>query len=222
MIDLRFVPLELALFPGGARKTRRNSTVFKSTYTKTLDRLEDELRHLKAADILIQAGFGRADIRNDGWPRVGIRASHPAVVLSFRSAKRDYSFPCDTFTTFEHNLHAIAFTLEALRAVNRYGVTRGHEQYTGFAQIEAPKKWTVDDAAHFLAVKIGATAQEVVEDAEDYRRLYRQAAAVLHPDRGGNPHDWKLLCEAKALLDKHHGLTVDTSAAEYIARGSEK
>lgn len=215
MIDVRFVPLDLAAFPGGARKTRRASTVFSSTYQRTLDRLEHELDKLRAVDVIIQAGYSRADIRNDGWPRSSAKPMHPAVVLSFRSrdANQEYSFPCDTFSCFEHNLHAIAFTLEALRAVNRYGVTRGHEQYKGFAQIEAPpdpKRWTVDAAALWMTGRLQFNEHErarLLSDPDFYRRSYRVFAATCHPD--ANPAariEWDRLQEARQLLDAHHKL----------------
>lgn len=210
MIDLRFVPLDLAAFPGGARKTRRASTVFSSKYQRTLDRLEHELDQLKAVDVIIQAGYIREDIRNDGWPRSTAQAKHPAVVLSFRSreANQEYSFPCDTFTRFEHNLHAIAFTLEALRAVNRYGVTRGYEQYKGFAQLAAPpdeSRWSVDAAAEWLAsMAPGFAKVPILESEASYRAAYKRAAMLLHPDSNpGAQSEWHRLQQAKTLLDQH-------------------
>ena len=212
MIDLRFVPLDLKAFPGGARESakRRASTVFSSTYNRTLDRLEYELDKLGALDIVVQAGYSRGDLRNDGWPLSKARPLHPAVVLAFRTKKNgeEYSFPCDTFTTFEHNLHAIAFTLEALRAVNRYGVTRGHEQYKGFAQLEAPpdtKRWTVDAAASWLAARHGVAREQILADPEYYREAYRAQARRLHPDASAAAtDDWNRLQDAKRLLDAHH------------------
>jgi hypothetical protein len=213
MIDLRFVPLDLKAFPGGARESgqRRASTVFSSTYNRTLDRLEHELQQLGAIDIVIEAGYTRADLRNDGWPASKAKPAHPAVVLAFRSKKNgeEYSFPCDTFNTFEHNLHAIAFTLEALRAVNRYGVTRGHEQYKGFAQLEAPpdtKRWTVDAAAAWLAARHGVAPGQILANPDDYREAYRAQARRVHPDASAAAtDDWNRLQDAKRLLDAHHG-----------------
>lgn len=212
MIDLRFVPLDLKAFPGGAREAakRRASSAFKSTYTRTLDRLEHELYLLGAIDVIVEAAYNRADLRNDGWPRAGAQPAHPAVVLAFRSRKsgEEYSFPCDTFTTFEHNLHAIAYTLESLRDVARYGVTRGHEQYKGFLQIEAPpdtKRWTVDAAAAWIAARHGVGADKILKDPESWREAYRAQARNVHPDASPAAHEeWDRLQAAKRLLDAHH------------------
>jgi hypothetical protein len=211
MIDLRFVPLDIKNFPGGAREPnkRRASIVFSSSYSRTLDRLEYELGRLGARDIVVQAGFKRADLRNDGWPLSKAIPVHPAIVVSFRaSTGQEYSFPCDTFTKWEHNLHAIAFTLEALRAVNRYGVTRGHEQYTGFAQLGAPpdtEKWTAEAAAEWLAERSSSRAGRILSDKFYYRESYRAAAARLHPDANSAAGpDWHRLQDAKRLLDQVH------------------
>jgi hypothetical protein len=80
MIDVRFVPLRIEAYPHARKQSeRRPSTAFKSTYARTLDRLESELQRLGAVDIVVQAGFRREDIRNDGWPRSGASPAHPRI-----------------------------------------------------------------------------------------------------------------------------------------------
>jgi hypothetical protein len=202
MIDLVFRPL--AAPPD---RPRRRSQ-FRSTWIKTLDLLEYELRELGAKDIIVQAGFALTEIRNDGWPRGGAKAKHPAVVLSFRDRKGNpLSFPCDTYDSYEDNLRAIGLSLEALRAVNRYGVTKGHEQYQGFAQIAGPpdpKRWSVDEAAVWLAERGLGDKTSILADREQLILAYRVAASKMHPDR--NPEargDWDRLQQAKSLLDAH-------------------
>lgn len=205
----RFVPLDLKNFPAPRRSSDRFRSHFKAPWPRTLELLERELANLGATGVVLQAGFEPGQIRNDGWPYGRATPAHPAVILSFRdSENRPLSFPCDRFATYQENIRAIALSLEALRAVDRFGVTKRSEQYTGFKQIEAPRAWTVEDAAQFLDVKSGARADVLIADAEGYRMAYRAAARVLHPDAGGNPHEWKLLGDAKALLDAHHGLAV--------------
>lgn len=202
MIDLVFRPLEAP-----ANRPRKRSQ-FKATWMKTLDLLEYELAQLGAKDIVVQAGFALSEIRNDGWPRGGAKAKHPAVVLSFRDRKGNpLSFPCDSYDRYEDNLRAIGLSLEALRAVNRYGVTKGHEQYQGFAQLSAPpdpKKWSVEDAAEWMAQRSHSRTSAILGDYNELNQAYRVAASRLHPDRNPDMRaDWDRLQEAKALLDAY-------------------
>ena len=167
MIDLRFVPL--TAWPGEATKERRNAA-FRSSYLKTLDILEAELKAIRARSIVIEAFYTLEQIRNDGWPRANQNPSHPGVILGFKKPDgpvfyRDgkpyvnivpLSFPCDTYYHIEHNIHAIALSLQALRAVDRYGVTKRAEQYAGWKRIEAPPLAgfsTKEDAAAFIATQ---------------------------------------------------------------------
>jgi hypothetical protein len=179
VIDARFRPLAAPPY-----KNRKRST-FKASWNDTLDKLEKELTNLGARDVNIQAGFQIHEIRNDGWPRGGRRPSHPAVVLSFLDRKgTPLSFPCDTYDDHEDNIRAIALSLEALRAVNRYGVTKGHEQYQGFAQLPAadPSQQRTEAIAYFSRIT-GWTEQQIRGDLQG---AYRLAAKATHPDSGGS------------------------------------
>jgi hypothetical protein len=204
MIDIRFRPL-----PKWTRKpdSKWRQSQFKTAYNKTLDLLEHELRHLKARNIVIEAGYRLDQIRNDGWPRGGTSPSHPGVILYFDGVDGALCFPCGTYSRIEHNIHAIALTLENLRAVDRYGVTLAHQQYLGFAALPpAPQQITVEDAAAFIAANSAFSEAPVIGNAELYRTAYRQAAARLHPDVTGNNDGFYKLGQAKAVLDLHHGV----------------
>ena len=205
MIDARFRSL-----PKWNRKPdlKYRRAQFKTPYNKTLDALERELRHLKARNIVIEAGYRIDQIRNDGWPRGGMAPSHPGAVLYFSGADGDLCFPCGTYSRIEHNIHAIALTLENLRAVDRYGVTLAHQQYLGFAALPpAPQQMTVEDAAAFIAANSSFTPGGVIiENRETYRLAYRQAATRLHPDVTGNNDGFYKLGQAKERLDAHHRL----------------
>jgi hypothetical protein len=182
MLNAIFRPAEQ--WPGKAKTYGRRRAPFRATYPKTLDLLEAELNHLRAKDIVIQAYFRREDIRNDGWPRSSARPSQPGVILRFDANKESYSYPCDTFDAWEDNLRAIALSLQALRAVDRYGVTRGREQYQGFKRLGAPatlNPWDV--AVQFIASRAGVRVDDVRNDLDG---AYRLAARKLHPDQGGS------------------------------------
>ena len=201
MIEARFVPIEK--WPGTPRTSRRYAH-FRKSYMAQLNALEYELRHLGARDIVIQAGFRSADIRNDGWPRSGARPMQPGVIVSFRNRKGEaFGFPCDTYTDFEDNLYAIALSLEALRAVDRHGVTQRAEQYQGWKRLEAPEHEAAKDqewAYGFLAALNGIEPAALHGNRAALDIAYRAAAKKTHPDTGGNVDAFQTLQEARNLL----------------------
>lgn len=195
MIDARFV--SIVSWPGTPTPNyRQRSAPFRAPYARTLDLLEAELKHLNAKDVLIQAYFQREDIRNDGWPRSNARKpERPGVILTFDVRKGGnavaMSFPCDTFNGWEDNLRAIALSLEALRKVDRYGVTRNNEQYRGFAALPAADpNLKRTEAVAFISRVTGIALGDVTRDIEG---AYRTAARKLHPDSGGRHEDFVVL-----------------------------
>lgn len=178
---------------------------FKTPYNKTLDKLEYEIEKLDGREIRIEAGYRIDQIRNDGWPRGGVTPAHPGVVLYFESRDGALCFPCGTYSRMEDNLHAIALTLENLRAVDRYGVTLRHQQYIGFAALPAPQtSGTLEQAAALLAEIAGVPARDMIQSREAYRGAYRVVAARLHPDSGGDRNVWQTFQNAAVLLEEHH------------------
>jgi hypothetical protein len=197
---------------------------FKMTYTATLDKLECELKKLDAADIRIEAGYSSHQIRNDGWPRGGQAPAHPGVVIYFIGRARGFGwgkegelcFPCGSYSSMHANLHAIALTLECLRAVDRYGVTVRNEQYAGFLALPAAgsESMTLEQAAALVAEAgtrstFRADPSMMLRDPELFRAAYRNAASVLHPDAAADGADagrWFRFQTAADLLKKHHRL----------------
>ena len=181
MIDARFVPISEC--PGVLTPSyQQKRSPFRAKYAMTLDLLETELGHLRAKDILIQAYFCREDIRNDGWPRSNARPQKPGVVVTFHKGGAAMSFPCDRFDGWEDNLRAIALSLQALRMVDRYGVTGNNEQYRGFAALP-PKSDTRAAALQFLNRVTGLPVPQIQSDPQG---AYRLAARACHPDTGGS------------------------------------
>jgi hypothetical protein len=186
---------------------QRKRSTFKASYSDTLSLLEDELVKIGGKQVVIRAGFEPKDIRNDRWPRSSARPkSDPGVIVSCQSKQGALSFPCDRFDAWEDNLRAIAKSLEALRMVDRYGVTRGNEQYKGFAQLPpAPtseKKMATSEAADFIARHSTFSAIRIGSDLGIFREAYRQAARKLHPDTGSGSHEsFVQLSQAEAVLN---------------------
>jgi hypothetical protein len=180
---------------------RRRDAAFRAPYAKTLDLLEHELDMLKARDIIVQAYFTLSQIRNDGWPYSSARPSEPGVIVSCQTPKGPLSFPCDTYHTFDDNLRAIALSLQALRAVDRYGVTQHAEQYKGFTPLPSGETKSREDAAHFVSIHGDIDYLKILENAEHRDTALRNAAMKLHPDKPTGSHDlFVRLQEAKEIL----------------------
>ncbi len=143
-------------------RNKRQSSQFKSTLSATLTLLGKEIWHITdsrarrdTAEMLIAIPAGDA-WRLDGKPRANAIPEHPGIVFSIESKHGHLSYPCDNFTTWQANLRAVALALEALRKVDRYGVTKHGEQYRGFLAVESGRASAAgflraEDALDFLA-----------------------------------------------------------------------
>ena len=194
---------------------------FTSTWTDTLDLLERELSALRASDLVIEVDVRERDIRNDGLLRADAKASSPAVVLAFESKHGPMLYRCDRYRTtpwrnrmalWQHNVRAIALTLQALRAVDRYGATETGQQYTGFKALPpggialGPAPMTVDEAAAFMAEHADPDHQipgmaRTLTHGRMVEATYKTAAKRLHPDAGGDTELFQQLQDAKRVLD---------------------
>jgi hypothetical protein len=215
-MEYRFVSLET--WPG-ERTRYPGRSKFRAGHNDTLELLDRELRHLAAKNVVIQADCDKSQIRMDGMLYSGARLRTGGVILTFDSKLGPLSYPCDKYSDWHDNLRAIALSLEALRAVDRYGVTRRAEQYKGWTRLPAPAEAngfaTLEDAARFLCETfLGPspafaedTVAKLLSDVEEFRLCYRGAAQILHPDRNsGDDTKFKRLQKAKIMLEKHHGL----------------
>lgn len=188
----------------GPLTARRQSSPFSATLNSTLEVLEREIRALNATDVRLQIAIPAEAFRLDGYPRSTAKPEHPGVILTMQSKHGALSYPCDTFTTWQDNLRAIALALEALRKVDRYGVTKRGEQYRGFLALEATVVRPFFDAATATAWLINLTdAHSMVTPGPDwFDRVIRRAKRVAHPDTGGDANTFQLVTDAVELLEK--------------------
>lgn len=201
-------------WPGEETRSRQLSP-FSASWPSTLELLHRELRELRAKNIICQIAITERDLRQDGYPRANARAAHPGVILAFDSKHGPLKYACDRFTDWQSNIRAIALGLEALRKVDRYGITKRGEQYTGWRALPASSAepaMTLERAAEFMAlhaIRVQPTADvsanRVLRSRPHFLLTYRLAAQRLHPDAGGSTEDFQRLQEAKRVLDTHHG-----------------
>jgi hypothetical protein len=157
---------------------------FRKKWKGVLDLLDLELFNLGAKSIVIQVSLDRSRIRQDGAPRADAIIRDPRVILSFASKHGPQSFPADKFDKWQDNLYAIALSLEALRKVDRYGVTKRGEQYRGFEALPAP-----DGKPFKTAFEAAAWLAEFVGRGGQHQELFRAAQVKAHPDKPGGDAD---------------------------------
>ena len=190
----------------GTLTENRSTSPFSAPWRATLDLLDRELWHLgdghQMPESVLQIAMRENDFRLDGMPRANAKPEHPGVIVSVESAKGHLSFPCDTFINWHDNLRAIALALEALRRVDRYGITPNDEQYTGWKQLPGPPtspKWDAEFAEKLIRTVALTVPASRVDDP--LRVLYRVARSVTHPDRNdGDRQGWDSVERAADIL----------------------
>lgn len=203
-LQITFRPIDR--WPNGLASERRNSP-FGVSYGDTLELLDRELFHLGAREAVLMLALGESDIRRDGMPRAQARPAHPGVILAFDSIHGPLKYATDTFRDWQSNLRAIALGLESLRRVDRYGITKRGEQYTGWKALPGSTEpvMSTEMAARVLAGAGGASPADVLSTRSAAQAAYRIAARAAHPDTGGSTEAFQRLNEAKRIIDAHHG-----------------
>lgn len=183
-IDVTFRPIGVD-WPDSHSEDRVYSQ-FKAPETDTWRILKRELGMLNAERVIIQIDLQEGQIRQDGWPKSGARQpDFPGVMLSFNSDFGPLEYHTDRFPRYLENLRAIALGLEALRRVERYGITKSGQQYTGWKAL--PKT-----AGHH---EPGLIERGQVLIAEHGSVI--DAIKATHPDAGGDADDFRAVQAAR-------------------------
>lgn len=189
--DLAWIGLKtrpITDWPGEPTRDRRVS-LFSAPFTATAKLLARELDQLGATRIVLGLGLTESQIRNDGLPFANARSDDPRVTLAFSTDDGPLQFHVDAFKTWQDNLRAIALGLEALRKVDRYGITRAGEQYRGWKAIPMST-----DPADAIQSRLQAEALLVSYGGEN------AALKATHPDRGGDPDEYRKVIRAREIL----------------------
>lgn len=160
---------------------KRESAKFDVTFSRARDDIVREVQLLcggrwaRDPKLVISTNLS---LRRDGLPLAGQRQPEDVgVAVYFTRKDKQMSFACDRWLKIEHNMRAIAKTIEALRGIERWGTGDMVEAaFTGFTALPAPPAsrswWDV------LQCRPDANAS-VIRD--QYRRLRSDA----HPDKSG-------------------------------------
>lgn len=195
-------------WPGKATPSyARKRDIFKAGWSLTVNLLEQELRRLDAKSVVLEMAVTEREIRNDGMVRADARPTSPGVVLRFTGKHGPMTMPCDRFTDWQANVRAIALSLEALRKVDRYGVTQTGEQYRGWKALPETTGDDVDASARHIATIAMVPPTLVKNDPAAFQIAYRTASKKVHPDAGGSHEAFVALQRHGDVLRRHHGIT---------------
>jgi hypothetical protein len=208
--NVRFEVRALGLWDRPVTDPRARSSRFKASWDGTIALLLREVEYLDGTLVVVQVDADPGEIRRDGMLRARARVNFPGVKVSFGSAYGPLTYATDAYDQqgsggmagWQANVRAVALGLEALRAVDRYGVTRRGEQYQGWTAIAAKaaeSDMTPDEARRVLADASGADAHLLNQPATVVT-AYRRAAKTAHPDAGGNADVFRLIGKARDVL----------------------
>lgn len=152
---MRYEIRPLGTWTDPVTKNRASSSRFRASWQSTLDLLARETEMLGAPLVVMQIDVTEGDLRRDGMLRAGAKVNFPGVRVSFDSKHGPLTYATDAYDRqysgdmpgWQANVRALALALEALRAVDRYGVTKRGEQYCGWLAIEAGGSKTTEQEA---------------------------------------------------------------------------
>jgi len=171
-------------WPAGRARTlwgHRETAKFDTSFARARDNIVHEVQLLvgKYIDpkLIISTNI---PLRKDGLPLASYRApTDTGVAVYFRYNGQDVSFACDRWLKIEHNMQAIAKTIEALRGIERWGTgDMMKAAFTGFLALPAPA------AAQQWWQVLGVAGHEpTITVREAYRKLRSEAHRANDTDR---------------------------------------
>lgn len=152
-----------------------------------------EMERLQARNAVITSDL---PTRADGLPYASGRAQDPGIAVYWTGDDgAERVIACDQYFTHAENLRAIAKSIEALRALERYGSTSIIQRaWSGFAALPPPAE-AVEEKPDPEPSREWMEYFHVTEAAssETLRQTYRSMAKRMHPDHGGDVAEFQQL-----------------------------
>lgn len=157
-------------WPFGWPKTeliRKEDARFKTTLSAALSMLKDEVCLLGGKNLVLSSNY-----------TLGVKnPKESGVVAYFDYENQPVAIPCDRWRRVEHNVKAIALTVEAMRGMDRWGAKAMIKaMFQGFKALPAATDGNWWD---ILGVAQNASRDFVKE-------AYRGLVKKHHPDAGGS------------------------------------
>ena len=173
--------------PGDRKVARFKVGDSKITVEVARRRLMDQLKLLRVHSEILSTN---TVLRLDGQPRSGQpEPEDPGAALYFVHGGQGRAIACDRWKRTADNICALAYHLNALRSIDRYGVGSIHQAFAGYAprlQSSPLEWWLVLNIGRFNSTRL------------DIDRQFTKLAKRYHPDApGGSAHEMSRLSEAK-------------------------
>jgi hypothetical protein len=167
-------------WPLGYKRTLpadRVSSNFKQTMDKAQRLLREEVRRMNGEDLIVSTDLR---YREDGMlyaSEMKRKSIEPGVAIYFKYKGKDVAMCCDKYVTIWENIYALAKGIDALRGMERWGVSEFMDRaFAGFTAI--PEK----SEGNFW----GILGIDPTNDEDVIRKAYLTEAKKHHPDRGGD------------------------------------
>jgi hypothetical protein len=175
-------------WPKGWPKTepgKKEDGRFNQSLATALNNLKTEVVRLGGKNLVLSSNYTLgAD-----------RPAESGVVAYFQLDQASIAVPCDRWKLVEHNIRAIALTIEAMRGMERWGAKHMiSAMFSGFKAL--PEKGSGVDPYEIMGLKRG---QEYTE--KQITDAFREQSKVCHPDKpGGSNEKWLALRESHDLI----------------------
>jgi hypothetical protein len=162
-------------WPEGYNRTpaeNQKRAQFKGTLHTAVNMVNDELRRLGAKNVIISSDV---PLRADGLPRSEYKKSiDNGVAVYFEYLKEPTVLACDKWNDVKDNMKAIALTIEAMRGMDRWGVSDMLKRlFLGFT----PALPEFTGRPWYEVLGISQDAHETT-----IKEAYRRLSLKYHPD----------------------------------------
>jgi hypothetical protein len=159
-------------------------------------RLLDELGRMGVSrrDVILSTNL---KLRGDGLPLSAQRMpDDPGAAVYWHGGREHRCLAIDHYDKVEHNIAALAATIEAMRAIERHGGAQILDRaFSGFTALPAPgaaRTWR-----EVLEIPPG-----VKPTLDEIQQAYRSLASKAHPDKGGSDAAMSELNAARAKAEE--------------------
>jgi hypothetical protein len=183
--------------PGASRRSAQFKNYGQRINTPiAMKRLEDQLDRLRARNSILSTNLPR---RMDGTPRLDRGDPQDVGVAVYFTLKETRTvLACDKWNRIADNIAALAAHIEAIRAIDRYGVGTIEQAFKGYAALPAP-------AGHDWRELLKWDDGTIVETLDQAEYVFKQKIKTAHPDAGGSAEQASRLTAAIAAARKELG-----------------